>query len=182
MPTALAADPSLAPTCTQLERSRWIRFRGRSFTLEPGSAIRCDMMKWKIIVVGVLVGMAGVAPAWAGCTDRAEPGVDWRNCFFARKDLSGVDLTGAKLRDASLKRTDLTGANLSNTDAFGAKFVSAKLSNAKFDGARLAQADLTRLRLHRLCQDWRTHGTVDRCGQPGPDPPAVPAVKVRSAD
>ena len=102
------------------------------------------MMGWKIVVAGALIGMAGAGPARAECTDPGEPGVDWRSCFFDRQDLRAVDLTGAKLRDASFKRADLRGAILSNVNAFRAKFVSSKSSKAKFDGARLAEADLTK--------------------------------------
>ena len=102
------------------------------------------MMGWKIVVMGILIGMAGAGPAWAECADPGEPGVDWQSCNFDRQDLKLVDITGAKLRDTSFKRADLAGATLSNADAFRAKFISAKSSKVKFDGARLAEADLTK--------------------------------------
>ena len=53
----------------------------------------------EFVAAGALIGMVGVGPALAECTDAGAPGVDWRSCFFDRQDLREVDLTGAKLRD-----------------------------------------------------------------------------------
>ncbi|SVE51421.1 uncharacterized protein METZ01_LOCUS504275, partial [marine metagenome] len=74
------------------------------------------MLRRKIALAGALIAMTMVGPAWAECADPGEPGVDWRSCIFDRQDLRRVDLTGAKLRDASFKRANLTGANLSKAN------------------------------------------------------------------
>src|SRR4029079_13952681 len=75
------------------------------------------------------------AGASAACTDRGQPGVDWRRCALDGGELRGADLRQAKLRDASFDRADLGGADLSLADAYRAKLVSADLKGAKLEGA-----------------------------------------------
>lgn len=104
-------------------------------------------MKYKrlIPIALLLAGVAGwSAPVLADCTDRAEPGVDWRRCVFDRQELPGLDIAGATLRDTSFKRADLTGGNLARVNAYRAKFISAKIQKAVFDRARLEEADFTK--------------------------------------
>ena len=96
-----------------------------------------------LIVLGLALAL-GPGAALADCTDLPEPGVDWKRCHMDRRDLQGVDLSDAKLRDASFARTDLSDSILVGADAFRAKFLSADLSNANLEGARLAEADLTK--------------------------------------
>lgn len=84
------------------------------------------------------------APAWAACTDPAGPGVNWRRCYHDGRDLKGVDLSGAMLRDATFQRSDLSGATLATVDAYRAKFFSARMPGAVMDGSRLIEADFTR--------------------------------------
>jgi uncharacterized protein YjbI with pentapeptide repeats len=91
----------------------------------------------------LLLLVTAVTPAMADCNDVASPGVYWRRCLQDGQNLSGVDLSGAVLKDASFKRADLSGAVLTGADARRAKFVSADLEDAIFDDARLVQADLT---------------------------------------
>lgn len=85
-----------------------------------------------------------VLPAWADCSDVAQPGVYWRRCLQDAQDLRGVDLTGANLRDASFKRADLSGATLAGIDGRRTKFVSATMQEVILDGAQLVRADLTK--------------------------------------
>lgn len=87
------------------------------------------------------------AVAFAECTDPAQPEVNWRRCYFDGRDLVGVDLSKAMLRDAAFTRATLDKANLGGADAYRAKFVSASLQGARFDGARLIEADFTRAEL-----------------------------------
>lgn len=125
------------------------------------------MVGWRNVIVGALIALAGAGPAWAECSERGEPGVDWRGCFFDRQNLSAVDLTNARLRGASFKRADLTGANLSKAGAFRAKFVNAKMSKARLDGAQLEEADLSKADLtgatwidgKRICAE----GSIGKC-------------------
>jgi uncharacterized protein YjbI with pentapeptide repeats len=86
----------------------------------------------------------GVSPALAACTDPPGPGVNWQRCAMDGLDLIDVDLSGARLRDASFFRTDLSGSNLSDTESYRAKFVNATLHGVSFDGAKLYEADLTK--------------------------------------
>ncbi|MFV3127965.1 pentapeptide repeat-containing protein [Niveispirillum sp. KHB5.9] len=85
--------------------------------------------------------------AYAGCTDPAADGVNWRRCYLDGRDLTGASLDKAMLREATFQRSDLTGARLTNADAYRAKFLSARLDKAVLDGARLIEADLTRAEL-----------------------------------
>lgn len=97
--------------------------------------------------LAVLVTLAaGVAagPALAECTDAAEPKVNWRRCSLQGQTLTGVDLSGAMLRDATFQRASLGQAKLTEADGYRAKFISATAPGAVFDGARLIEADFTR--------------------------------------
>ncbi|MFV3074227.1 pentapeptide repeat-containing protein [Niveispirillum fermenti] len=85
---------------------------------------------------------AGVAQA--ACTDPAASGVNWRRCYMDGRDLKGVALDGAMLRETTFQRSDLTGAKLPRADAYRAKFISARMAGAVLDGTRLIEADLTR--------------------------------------
>ena len=97
------------------------------------------------LLLPLLAAAAAAPPARAaGCGDAPAPGVDWRRCLLAGRDLAGADLTGAVLRDASLDRVVLKGAKLARVDAQGARFVSADLSGADLRDAVLRRADMTR--------------------------------------
>ena len=91
-----------------------------------------------------VIGLAIVGPARADCTEPPRPGVDYSDCTFDRLDLSKVDLTGARLRDASFIRAELDGSTLIEVDAPNAKFISASLQNATLDRAKLVQSDFSR--------------------------------------
>jgi uncharacterized protein YjbI with pentapeptide repeats len=88
--------------------------------------------------------VAAAEPALAGCSDFAQPGVQWRRCLQDGQALGGVDLTGANIRDASFKRADLGGAILIEVDARRTRFVSASMQGVQLDRARLVRADLTK--------------------------------------
>lgn len=105
-------------------------------------------MKLSLIAATLGIGLALAAVpntgAVAGCADPAGPEVDWVRCYFGERDLTGVDLSGARLRDTRFLRADLSDANLSGIDGFRAKFVSSRLVGTKFDGARLTDSDFTK--------------------------------------
>jgi uncharacterized protein YjbI with pentapeptide repeats len=82
--------------------------------------------------------------ALAACTDAAQPGVNWRRCYLDARELHGVNLEGAMLRDATFQRSAMKDANLSHVDGYRAKFVSTNMTGVRFDHARLIEADLTR--------------------------------------
>ncbi|MDZ7712328.1 MAG: pentapeptide repeat-containing protein [Rhodovibrio sp.] len=83
-------------------------------------------------------------PALADCTDPPIPGVDYSDCSFDRGDLSGVNLSNARLRGATFLRADLSNANLSGAEAYNTKFISADVSESNFDNAKLYQSDFSR--------------------------------------
>src|SRR5215471_7631313 len=89
-----------------------------------------------LLSLALLLGPA--ATAWAGCTDAAAPGVNWRRCLLDERPLSRVDLTGAQLREVSLTRAVLDGAIFTSAEAYGAKFINASLKGAKLNSATLA--------------------------------------------
>lgn len=96
-----------------------------------------------VIIVAAVLSLEAL-PALADCADAPEPKVDWRRCYFDRQNLSGLDLSGARMRDATFSRADLSNSNLNSVDAFRAKFVSAILKGVQFENARLEQADFTK--------------------------------------
>lgn len=94
--------------------------------------------------VSLALGLAlSPALAHADCVDPPGPGVDWTRCYFDERNFSGVNLAGARLKDATFSRGILTDANLSGADASRAKFIHADLQGARFDGAKLREADFT---------------------------------------
>lgn len=82
--------------------------------------------------------------AQAACTDPAAADVNWRRCYVDNRDLTGVTLNGAMLREATFQRSNLTGATLAGADAYRAKFLSSTMVRSVMDRARLIEADLTR--------------------------------------
>ena len=82
-------------------------------------------------------------PALADCADPPAPGVDWRRCVMHARDLYGLNLSGALLRDGRFTRAILDDTDLSGSDGRSAKFNAASARGANFDGARLNRADFT---------------------------------------
>ena len=90
--------------------------------------------------------------AEAACTDPPGPGADWQRCtlgcgYLDNLDLTGVNLAGARLREASFLRASLIGANLEGVSAHRVKFINANLSNARLVNANLSRADFTKANL-----------------------------------
>ena len=97
--------------------------------------------------VAATIGLAAGAPASAACTDPPQPGVDWRQCSFDRYDLARIDLTGARLDNASFNRATLAGTDFTRLEGGRVRFLGADLKGATFDQARLRGADFTEARL-----------------------------------
>lgn len=97
-----------------------------------------------LLLLALLAVFVPGGAAEAGCTDPPAPGVNWQRCALDRLDLSGVDLTGARLRDATFFRADLSNAVLTEANGFRAKFVNTDLTGARLDSANLAEADMTK--------------------------------------
>jgi len=97
-----------------------------------------------VLAGGLLALLALTGTARAACTDPPVPGVNWQRCNFDGLDLTGIDLSGARLRDGSYFRTDLTGSNLSTIESPRVKFVNAIMIEVTLDGAQLYEADLTK--------------------------------------
>ena len=101
-------------------------------------------MRWCAAAAAGILMLAGADPALAACTDPPEPGVNWQRCVFDGLEFFGVDLKGARLRDASFYRANLSGSDLSGISGFRAKFVNTVMREAKLDGAKLSEADFTK--------------------------------------
>jgi uncharacterized protein YjbI with pentapeptide repeats len=97
-----------------------------------------------IFLVALTASVSVGRPAQAACTDPPRPGVDWQRCYIEERNLNGVRLEGAELRDARFNRSDLGGAHLSGVSAHRAKFISTRLVGASFDAARVTEADFTK--------------------------------------
>ncbi len=101
-------------------------------------------------VIGGIAASAALfasAPALAGCTDPAGPGVSWRRCYLEDRPLVGVDLTGADLREARFNRADLRDAILVEVQGRRAKFITVTAQNADFSGSKLREVDFTKANL-----------------------------------
>jgi uncharacterized protein YjbI with pentapeptide repeats len=98
--------------------------------------------------VSLILALATPAAQAAGCAALPATGVDWRRCQLDTRDLRGVDLTGAVLRDASLSRSNLEEAILVRVDGRNARFTSAEMRGADLTGAVLVRADFTRADLN----------------------------------
>ncbi len=97
-------------------------------------------------LVGALL-LLSAGTASAACTDPPQPGVDWRRCSFDRYDLSRIDLTGARLDNASFNRATLAGTNFTRLEGGRVRFQGADLEGAVFADAQLRSADFTQANL-----------------------------------
>jgi uncharacterized protein YjbI with pentapeptide repeats len=91
-----------------------------------------------------LVWLGQASDALASCTDPPAPEVNWQRCIFDGQDLRDVDLTSARLRDATFFRADLSRSDLTGVSAFRAKLVNAVMREAKLDEAKLSETDFTK--------------------------------------
>ena len=98
-------------------------------------------------VLASLLFVATAGPAAAGCSDPPRPGVDWRQCNFDRYELAQLDLTGARLDNASFNRAIMAGTDFTRLEAGRVRFLGADLRGAKFDEARLRYADFSGAKL-----------------------------------
>ena len=92
--------------------------------------------------------------AQAACTDPPAPEVNWQRCIFDGQDLRDVDLSSARLRDASFFRADLSRSDLTGVSGFKAKFINAVMREAKLDQANVSEAPVTKG--HLPCWNWGT--------------------------
>lgn len=112
-----------------------------------------------IIVFSLAVtGVALLVPPREGvsepdCNAPAAPGVIWRNCLLAQRELAnsnleGADLRNSVLRGAMLRAARLVDSDIAYSDLSGANLRGADLSGANLKGANLRGADLSHARLH----------------------------------
>ena len=110
-------------------------------------------------VMAAVLTVAGPALAQdAGQIARVQAGNDCRGCNLFQADLSyrdlpGIDVSGARLRQAHLalatmNRARFDGANMSVANLFGARFTGASFRNVDFTratlvGAHFGSADMT---------------------------------------
>ncbi len=104
-------------------------------------------MKRSIMLALTALSLGAAFPAMAACTDPASAEVDWEGCNVGDVDLSGANLTGAKLSKANLGEADLSGANLSGTNLHHTDLSRANLSGANLTKATLTYAKLTNANL-----------------------------------
>lgn len=100
-----------------------------------------------LLAAAVVLAVLSAGPALADCTEAAQPKVNWRRCSLQGQTLTGADLSGAMLRDATFQRATLGEAKLTGADGYRAKFISVTAPGAVFDKARLIEADFTRANL-----------------------------------
>lgn len=122
----------------------------------------------------VLLALAAVNPAQAGCSDRRAPGMDWSGCKKISKLLGNSDYTGSrfddavltlsKLDDSNFKNASLVKADMTRVDATGSRFEGADLTKAvgyraSFDEVRLLKATLAKSEFFRA--SFRQASIVD---------------------
>lgn len=78
----------------------------------------------------------------ADCMVNAMPAVNWSNCRMERRDLTGVDLTDALLRNTNLHEASLRGAILNGSDLAYSNLRFAMMGESQLVGADLRGADL----------------------------------------
>ena len=71
--------------------------------------------------------------------------------YFSGIDLSGADLTEANLRRADLIEANLAGANLTKANLTGANLYRADLTGANLTGGNLTKANLRGVNLWSVC-------------------------------
>jgi uncharacterized protein YjbI with pentapeptide repeats len=103
-------------------------------------------LAWRtgLCVALALVCLVQASDARAACTDPPAPEVNWQRCILDGQDLRDVDLSSARLRDASFFRADLSRSDLTGVSGFKAKFFNAVMREAKLDEAKLSEADFTK--------------------------------------
>lgn len=111
-------DPNCVKSADDLSRSWIINSKGE-FVFVGGSLFSEEKMEgWVELESGEY--------AWIG-----------KNAYLEGVDLSGLNLSGAKLIEAELMGCDLSGCNLSKTFFANSKIVNCDLSNADLSGANV---------------------------------------------
>lgn len=98
----------------------------------------------RIAVLLTLCCFLLAAPAWAACTDPAAPGVEWQRCYHDGRNLAGMNLSEAMIRDATFQRSDLSHVNLTSASGFRVKLISSTMIGAVLDKAVFGEADFTK--------------------------------------
>jgi uncharacterized protein YjbI with pentapeptide repeats len=108
--------------------------------------------------------MTVASQAYADCSDRRAPGMDWSGCKKTSKLLGGSDYTGSRFDDATLSRSkiddsifkyaSLVKTDLTRVDATGSRFEGADLTKAAgyraiFDEVILLDSNLTKSEFFR---------------------------------
>ncbi|TDF96262.1 pentapeptide repeat-containing protein [Paenibacillus piri] len=104
--------------------------------LDPGSLLELDVAAHRAKINALLLRASELVRAEAYCQSKGSSG---RRKAYGR----GVDLIGAKLRDADLRAANLRAACLIAADLRGADLRAADLIGADFRDADLRGADLT---------------------------------------
>lgn len=116
----------------------------RGMRTAPVLPIRSRVRSGILAAAATVLTILATGQALADCTEAAQPKVNWRRCSLEGQTLTGVDLSGAMLRDSSFQRATLGEAKLVDADGYRAKFISTTAPGAVFDRARLIEADFTR--------------------------------------
>jgi uncharacterized protein YjbI with pentapeptide repeats/glucose/arabinose dehydrogenase len=100
--------------------------------VQPSTAVHLIERQW---------GVAELNPA-KNCYSAPKPSVDWSNCNFSFRDLSGVNLEGVNLSGANL-----LGSNFSNSKLSGGNFYQGNMAFADFSGSDLVSSNMREARL-----------------------------------
>ena len=104
--------------------------------VQPSTAVHLIERQW---------GVEELNPA-KNCYSAPKPSVDWSNCNFSFRDLSGINLEGVNLSGADVVGADfsnsvLSNGNFSNSNMVFSNFTGSDLSSSSFVTSRLLYAD-----------------------------------------
>lgn len=92
----------------------------------------------------VLVGVFSMqSHAQAGCEDPAGPGVNWTGCDKSGLNLAGADLQSAVLRRVNFSDTDLSGARMQTADLSFSKLINTRFEKARLEQARINNTEIS---------------------------------------
>ncbi len=111
-----------------------------------------------------LSALSHVPPAQAGCSDSAQPGVDWTDCrkrslilsgsdladaVFTAADMSSSDLRDTRLDGVNFNKTNLVRASLQGASAIGADFSNVIASRTDFSNANFSKTNFSKAETSR---------------------------------
>jgi uncharacterized protein YjbI with pentapeptide repeats len=93
--------------------------------------------------------------AFASCSDKRSPGMDWSGCKKTSKMLGDSNFTGSRFDSANLALSNLdesnfTGASMVKVDMTRASFIQAVIKDVDWSRSELGRADFSKAQLDNV--------------------------------